>query len=127
MERNGRAGRRGKGARAATGGGGGSRGQVVAASRRPHGGGVPPLGKGERGLHVWEREKTKNSMATMVRELTEEDDLAGKDDLAGADKKNIDWRRTIGRIDESKAPRLRSRRYERIGTLEFHRRRTDRK
>jgi hypothetical protein len=37
-------------------------------------------------------------MATMVRELT------GEDDLVGTEKKNIDWQRIVGRIDESKAP-----------------------
>jgi hypothetical protein len=84
-------------------------------------------GEGREGLHVREREKTKNSMATMVWELTGEDDLTGKDDLAGANKKNINWRRTVGQIDELKAPGLRSRRYEHIGTLGFQRRCTDRK
>jgi hypothetical protein len=77
-------------------------GAARAAAGRPRRGGEGrrywgrKRGEGERGC-MCRREKTKNSMATMVRELT------GEDDLAGVERKNIDLRRTIGRNDESKA------------------------
>jgi hypothetical protein len=56
------------------------------------------IGEGERGCTCG-REKTKNSMATMVRELI------GEDDLTEAERKNIVWGRIVGQIDKSKAPR----------------------
>jgi hypothetical protein len=44
-----------------------------------------------------ETKKQKTSWTTMVEGLT-------GGDLAGAGKKSADWGRTVGRIDESKAP-----------------------
>jgi hypothetical protein len=43
--------------------------------------------------------KTKNSMGNNGGRLTVEETIAG------AQEKNADWGRTIGQIDESKAPR----------------------
>jgi hypothetical protein len=84
-------------------------------------------GEREGRLHQWRRrtargrEKRRISMHNNGGGLTREDDLAGvKDRFA-------DCRRTIGRIDESKAPRQSSRLDGRSGTLGFCRRRTDRK
>jgi hypothetical protein len=115
MARKGRVGRKGKG---------GPQGEREAARERGRRG-KRTLGRGAAAregreeLHV-RREKTKNSMATMVRELT------GEDNLVGAENKNV-HRRTIGRIDESKAPRRIPQRDELIGTLGFRQRCTDQK
>jgi hypothetical protein len=43
--------------------------------------------------------------------------LTGEDDLAGAEDKFADWGRTVGRIDESKAPERSSQRDKHNGTL----------
>jgi hypothetical protein len=56
----------------------------------------------------------------MVEELIEEN-------ITGAEKKNVDLRRTVGQIDESKALGRSSRQDKHCGTLGFCQRRTDQK
>jgi hypothetical protein len=65
--------------------------------------------------------KTKNTMAIMEERLT------GEEIIAGAEDKFPDWGRSVGQIDESKAPGQSSQQDERSGTLGFCWRRTDRK
>jgi hypothetical protein len=76
MARKGKAGPRGRGEGCHRRGARGARPPLLPP---PRGGGAPLPGKGER-VSTRGREKMKNSMATMVRELTGEDDLARAED-----------------------------------------------
>jgi hypothetical protein len=82
-----------------------------------------------RGRGTTERVKGEEGPALMGKRKTPRCNNGGgsseKTKFVGAEHKFTDWGRTIGWIDELKAPERSSRRDERSGTLEFHRRCTD--